>query len=152
MTPRYKVTLTADERAELEVLTRSGKTAARKFVHARALLLCDAGEDGPGWKVADVAEALGITSRSIEHVKRRFVEEGLDCALERKPHSKSRPVIFDGAFAARLTALACSSAPKGRSRWTVRLLAERVIELKIAPAVSTMTIQRVLKKTNLSLT
>jgi hypothetical protein len=152
MTPRYKVTLTVEERAELEALTRSGKTAARKFVHARALLLCDAGDDGPAWKVADVAEALGITSRSIEHMKCRFVEEGLESALERKPHAKSRQVTFDGAFAARLTALACSSAPKGRSRWTVRLLAERVVELKIAPAVSTMTIQRVLKKTSLSLT
>jgi transposase len=152
MTPRYKVTLTAEERVELEALTRSGKTAARKFVHARALLLCDAGDDGPAWKVADVAEALGITSRSIEHMKRRFVEEGLDSALERKPHSKSRQVTFDGAFEARLTALACSSAPKGRSRWTIRLLAEKVVELKIAPTVSTMTIQRVLKKTNLSLT
>jgi transposase len=152
MRPRYKVTLTVEERAGLEALTRSGKTAARKFVHARALLLCDAGDDGPAWKVADVAEALGITSRSIEHMKRRFVEEGLDSALERKPHSHFRPVTFDGAFQARLTALACSSAPKGRSRWTVRLLAEKVIELKIAPSVSTMTIQRVLKKTNLSLT
>jgi transposase len=152
MTPRYKVTLTVEERAGLEALTRSGKTAARKFVHARALLLCDAGDNGPAWKVANVAEALGITSRSIEHMKRRFVEEGLDSALERKAHSKSRQVTFDGAFEARLTALACSSAPKGRSRWTVRLLAERVVELKIAPSVSTMTIQRVLKKTNLSLT
>jgi transposase len=102
--------------------------------------------------VAEVAEALGITSRSIEHLKRRFVEEGLEPALERRPNSKSRPVTFDGAFEARLTALACSRAPKGRSRWTVRLLAEKVVELKIAPSVSTMTIQRVLKKTNLSLT
>jgi hypothetical protein len=152
MTPRYRVTLTAEERGELEALTRSGKTAARKFVHARALLLCDAGAHGPGWKVAEVAEAMGITSRSIEHIKQRFVEEGLDSALERKPHSKFRPVTFDGAFEARVTALACSPAPKGRSRWTVRLLAQRVVELEIAPTVSTMTIQRVLKKTNLSLT
>jgi transposase len=152
MTPRYKVTLTEHERDELDVLTRSGKTAARKFIHARALLLCDAGARGPAWKVAEVAEALGITSRSIEHLKRRFVEEGLEPALERRPNSKSRPVTFDGAFEARLTALACSRAPKGRSRWTVRLLAEKVVELKIAPSVSTMTIQRVLKKTNLSLT
>jgi len=152
MTPRYKVTLTAEERDQLQALTHRGKTAARKFVHARALLLCDAGAHGPAWKVAAVAEALGITARSIEHLKRRFVEEGLGSALERKPHSQSRPVTFDGAFEARLTALACSSAPKGRARWTVRLLAERVVELKIAPSVSAMTIQRVLKKTNLSLT
>ena len=74
------------------------------------------GDDGPAWKVADVAEALGITSRSSEHMKRRFVEEGLDSALERKPRSRSRQVTFDGAFEARLTTPACSSAPKGRSR------------------------------------
>jgi len=152
MAPRYKVTLTKEERGELEALTRNGKTAAPKFIHARALLLCDAGESGPGWKVADIAEALGITPRTIEHLKQRFVEEGLASALVRKPSTRVPPVTFDGAFDARLTALACSAAPAGRSRWTVRLLAEKVVELNIAASVSTMTIQRSLKKTNLSLT
>ena len=152
MAPRYKVTLTKEERGELEALTRNGKTAAPKFIHARALLLCDAGESGPGWKVADIAEALGITPRTIEHLKQRFVEEGLASALVRKPSTRVPPVTFDGAFDARLTALACSAAPAGRSRWTVRLLAEKVVELNIAAAVSTMTVHRALKKTNLSLT
>ena len=152
MAPRYKVTLTKEERGELEALTRNGKTAAPKFIHARALLLCDAGESGPGWKVADIAEALGITPRTIEHLKQRFVEEGLAAALVRKPSTRVPQVTFDGAFDARLTALACSAAPAGRSRWTVRLLAEKVVELNIAASVSTMTIQRSLKKTNLSLT
>ena len=152
MAPRYKVTLTPEERGELEALTRNGKTAAPKFIHARALLLCDAGESGPAWKVADIAEALGITPRTIEHLKQRFVEEGLGSALVRKPSTRVPQVTFDGAFDARLTALACSAAPAGRSRWTVRLLAEKVVELNIAASVSTMTIQRSLKKTNLSLT
>ena len=152
MAPRYKVTLTEKERGELDSITRNGKTAAPKFVHARALLLCDAGEHGPAWKVSDVAEALGITPRTIEHLKQRFVEEGLDSALVRKPTSRIPQVTFDGAFEARLTALACSSAPEGRSRWTVRLLAEKIVELQIAPSVSTMTVQRALKKTSLSLT
>ena len=152
MAPRYKVTLTKEERGELEALTRNGKTAAPKFNHARALLLCDAGESGPAWKVADIAAALGITPRTIEHLKQRFVEEGLAAALVRKPSTRVPPVTFDGAFDARLTALACSAAPAGRSRWTVRLLAEKVVELNIAASVSTMTIQRSLKKTNLSLT
>jgi len=152
MAPRYKVTLTKEERGELEALTRNGKTAAPKFVHARTLLLCDAGESGPAWKVVDIAEALGITPRTIEHLKQRFVEEGLASALVRKPSTRVPQVTFDGAFAARLTALACSAAPAGRSRWTVRLLAEKVVELKIAASVSTMTVQRALKKTNLSLT
>ena len=152
MAPRYKVTLTEDERHQLETLTRSGKVAASKFIHARALLLCDAGPHGDPWKVADVAQALGITTRTIEHLKERFVEEGIEVALERKPSTKAPKLTFDGAFNARLTALACSPAPAGRARWTVRLLAEKVVELKIAPKVSTMSIHRALKKTNLSLT
>ena len=153
MSPRYRVTLTKEERKELETMTRRGKTHARRFIHARALLLCDAGADGPAWNVADVAEALGVTSRTIEHLKKRFVEDGLEAALERKPREKPpREVIFDGAFEARLIALACSDAPEGRRRWTVRLLADKAVELKFAESVSHMTVQRVLKKTNLSLT
>jgi transposase len=152
MTPRYKVTLTEEERGRLEALTRSGKTAAAKFVPARALLLCDAGPHGNPWKVADVAEALGVTARTIEHLKERFVEEGIEAALERKPRAKPPKIFFDGAFDARLTALACSPAPAGRARWTVRLLAEKVVELKIAPKVSTMSVHRALKKMSLSLT
>ena len=153
MSPRYRVTLTEQERSELETLTRRGKTHARRFVHARALLLCDAGPHGPAWSVADAAEALGVTSRTVEHLKKRFVEDGLDAALERKPREKPpREVIFDGAFEARLIALACSDTPEGHRRWTVRLLADKAVELKFAPSVSHMTVQRVLKKTNLSLT
>lgn len=151
MAPRYKVTLTEEERGQLEAITRSGKSSAAKFVHARALLLCDAGPHGAPWRVADVAAALGVTSRTIEHLKARFVEEGLDVALERKARGKPPKSTFDGEFDARLTALACSQAPEGRSRWTVRLLAEKAVELKIAPSVSTMTVQRSLKKTNCSL-
>ena len=153
MSPRYRVTLTKEERKDLEALTRSGKTGAKKFIRARALLLCDAAPDGPGWTVADTAEAVGVTSRTIEHLKKRFVEEGLEAALERKPREKPpRDVVFDGAFEARLIALACSDAPEGYQRWTVRLLADKAVELEFAPSVSHMTVQRILKKTNLSLT
>ena len=84
MSPRYRVTLTKEERRELEALTKKGRIEARRFKHARALLLCDAGPEGPAWKVADVADALGVTSRSIEHLKKRFVEEGLEAALAAK--------------------------------------------------------------------
>ena len=153
MSPRYRVTLTKEERSELEALTKKGKIEARRFKHARALLLCDAGPEGPAWKVADVADALGVTSRSIEHLKKRFVEEGLAVSLERKPSEKpSREVIFDGAFEARLIALACSETPEGHNRWTVRLLAEKAVELHFAEKVSHMTVQRALKKMNFSLT
>jgi transposase len=153
MAPRYRITLSKQERKKLEALTRNGKTGAKKFIHARALLLCDAGPDGPAWIVAVAAEALGVTSRTIEHLKKRFVEDGLEAALVRKIREKPpRDVIFDGAFEARLIALACSDAPEGYQRWTVRLLADKAVELNFASSVSHMTVQRVLKKTNLSLT
>ena len=153
MPPRYRITLTDQERKDLVMLTRSGKTGAKKFIHARALLLCDAGPDGPAWTVSAAAEALGVTSRTIEHLKKRFVEEGFEAALQRKPRVRPpREVIFDGAFEARLIALACSDAPEGYQRWTVRLLADKAVELEFAASVSHMTVQRVLKKMNLSLT
>lgn len=153
MAPRYRVTLMESERAELEALTRNGKTGAKKFINARALLLCDAGPLGPAWTVANIAKALGVTSRTIEHIKKRFVEEGLAVALERKQREiPPRTVVFDGEFEARLTALACSEAPEGHARWTVRLLADKAVELKFASSVSHMTAHRILKKANLNLT
>ncbi len=153
MKPRYRVTLTEQERQELEALTKTAKSNAKQFLYARSLLLCDAGPQGPAWAMADTAEAMGVTPRTIEHLKKRFVEEGLAAALERRQSEKPpRGVIFDGAFEARLVALACSETPAGRQRWTVRLLAEKAVEMNLAPSVSHMTIQRLLKKTNLSLT
>lgn len=153
MKPRYRVTLTAQEREELEALTRTAKTNARQFLYARALLLCDAGPLGPAWTVEETSEAMGVTPRTVEHLKKRFVEEGLSATLERKKREKPpREVIFDGAFETRLIALACSKTPEGRRRWTVRLLAEKAVELNLTPSVSHMTVQRVLKKMNLSLT
>ncbi|MDO8691560.1 MAG: helix-turn-helix domain-containing protein [Dehalococcoidia bacterium] len=152
MKPRYRVTLTEEERQKLEALTKTAKTNAKRFLYARSLLLCDAGPEGPAWTVACTAEAMGVTARTIEHLKKRFVEEGLDAALERKqPVKPPRSVTFDGAFEARLIALACSGPPKGRCRWTVRLLAEKAVELRLSSGVSHMTVQRTLKKTNLSL-
>jgi hypothetical protein len=120
MSPRYKVNLTEEERNDLETMTRGGKINANKFIHARALLLCDAGANGQACKVSDAADALGVTSPTIEHIKQRFVEEGIETALERKPLEKPpRDVKFDGAFEARLIAIACSDVPEGHCRWTV---------------------------------
>lgn len=153
MAPRYRVTLTKEERRELESMTNRGRIEARKFKNARALLLCDAGEEGPAWNVGDVASALGMSGRAIEHLKKRFVLLGLEASLARKVREKPpREVKFDGAFEARLIALACSEAPEGYRRWTVRLLADKAVELKFADSVSHMSVQRVLKKTNFSLT
>lgn len=153
MAPRYRVTLTQEERKELEKISSKGKRAARTVRYARALLLLDAGEHGPKWIVVKVAEALGVTPRSLEHLKKRFVEEGLTAALERKKRVKPpREIQFGGKFEAQLLTLACSPAPEGRKRWTVRLLAEKMVELEIVSSVSPMTVCNVLKKLNLSLT
>ena len=153
MAPRYRVTLTREERKDLEAISTKGKRAARTVLYARALLLLDVGEYGSKWVVAQVAEALGTTSRSLEHLKKRFVEEGLFAAIERKKREKPpREIQFGGEFEAKLLALACSEAPEGRERWTIRLLAEKLIELKIVPSVSPMTVCNTLKKMNLSLT
>ena len=154
MAPRYRVTLTKEERKELEAISTKGKRAARTVLYARALILLDAGEYGPKkWVVAKVAETLGTTSRSLEHLKKRFVEEGLPAAIERKKRmTPPREIQFGGEFEAKLLAMACSEAPEGRERWTMRLLAEKMVELKIVPTVSPMTVCNTLKKMNLSLT
>ena len=153
MSPRYRVTLMPDEREMLESLSTTGVRPAKTVLYARALLLLDVGERGPKWKVADTAEALGMTPRTLEHLKERFVEQGLEEALQRKERARPpRPVVFDGEFEARLIQLACSKAPAGHSRWTIRLLAEQLVELRIVPAVSNMTVCNTLKKTNFSLT
>jgi len=153
MAPRYRVTLTQEERDELETISTKGRRAARTVLYARALLLVDQGEYGQSWIVAKVAEAVGVTARSIEHLKKRFVEDGLRAAIERKVRMKPpREIIFGGDFEARLLALACTEAPEGYSRWTIRLLAEKMVDLRIVPSVSPMTVCNSLKKMNLSLT
>lgn len=151
--PRYRVTLTDEEREELEMITKKGTETARRFKFARALLLCDESEERNPWGTVQIAEALGVTSRTIEHLKERFVTGGLPLALERKEReTPPREIKFDGRFEAHLIALACSDPPEGRARWTVRLLADKAVELEYAPAVSHMSVQRILKKNNLSLT
>ena len=153
MNPRYRVTLTSQERDHLTALTKEASTRAKRFLYARALLLCDQGPHGPGWTVARVAQALGVATRTIERLKQRFVEEGLAAALQRKQRQGPPPqMTFDGAFEARLIALACSQAPPGRCRWTLRLLADKAVELGFADKVSHMTVQRILKKTTCALT
>ena len=152
MAPRYKITLTKKEQQELENISKKGKAAARTVLLSRALLLLDANRDEEKWTVIKVADALGVTTRTLEHMKKRFVEDGIDFAIQRKKREKPPTAkIFDGEFEAKLIALACTEAPEGRNRWTVRLLADKIVELEIAPTVSFMTVHNVLKKTNLSL-
>jgi transposase len=148
---KYKVTLTAEERNSLQDLIAAGKAAAKKLLHARILLKADAAAGGPAWTDARIAEALEVHPSTVERIRERFVEQGLDAALGRKePDRPSRQRTLDGKAEARLIALACSEPPPGRVRWTLRLLADKLVELEIVDTVSTETIRRTLKKTNSS--
>jgi transposase len=148
---KYKVTLTAEERKSLQELIASSKAAAKKLIHARILLKADAAPGGPAWTDARIADALEVNVTTVERVRERFVEQGLDAALVRKKQDRpSRERTLDGKAEARLVALACSQPPQGRVRWTLRLLADKLVELEIVDAVSTETVRRVLKKTNSS--
>jgi len=147
----YKVTLTERERNELHEISHNGKRAARVILNALVLLAVDRGEfQTTKSSERDIAETLHISPCSINNIKKRFVESGFDAALERKP-MPSRGKKYDGDFEAHLTALACSKAPKGHARWSLRLLADRVIELQYADKISHESIRQILKKTNLSL-
>jgi transposase len=153
MGARYIITLTPEERDELTKLTKTRKSDSRTALFARALLLSEREPEGPGWLSKDVCAALGFGESTLERLKKRFIEEGLSRALERKELDTSqRDIKLDGTFEARLIALACSPAPEGRARWTIRLLAEKAVELEYVDAVSAMSVQRILKKTNFDLT
>jgi transposase len=145
---RYLVTLTADERRDLARLVSAGKRSARTLTRARILLKADQAPGGPAWDDARIAEALGCGHRTVERVRQRFVERGLDDALSHKPQGRpSRERALDGAAEARLIALACSATPDGRKAWTLRMLADKLVELEVVESVSYETVRRVLKKT-----
>jgi transposase len=150
-TKRYLVTLTADEREQLESMVRAGKRSARTITRARILLKADQADGGPAWEDARIAEALGCGHRTVERVRERFVTAGLDAALHHKPQERpSRQPVLDGAAEAKLIALACATTPDGRRDWTLRLLADQLVELEVVPSVSRETVRRVLKKTRSS--
>ena len=148
---KYIVELTVDEREHLRRLVSCGQSQAYRIRHAHILLKSDQAQGGPGWSDGAIAEAVGCHITSVENLRRRFVEQGLEAALgraKRGPHSYRRKL--DGDAEAMLVALACSEAPEGRSRWTVRLLADRLVELGVVDDISHMTVHRVMKKTSLS--
>lgn len=149
MAKKYVVCLRHDERTFLEQVIRKGKAAAWKVQRAQALLKCDASAEGPGWPDSRIAEAFGITTRSLESWRKRAVEEGPLSLLERKPEDSPRVAPrLRGKEQARLTQLACSRPPRGHARWTLRLLANRLVELEIVESVSHETVRRALKKTS----
>jgi transposase len=145
---KYIVTLTDEERERITALIQTGSHPARKLLKARILLKADASDAGEGWSDSQIAAALETSVDTVARTRQRLVEEGLDAALTRKHSPNSaRQRIFDGVAEARLIALACSKAPAGRVRWTLQLLEEKVVELKIVERASDNTIGRTLKKT-----
>ena len=151
MKKKYIVTLTPEERQMLQTMLSRGKAAARKLMHARILLKANASPGGPDWNDGTIAGGLEVGRATVERVRKDFVEEGFETALDRRRPRREYGRALDGDGEAHLVALACSQAPEGRSRWTLRLLADRMVRLEYVDTVSKDTVSRVLKKTNLSL-
>jgi transposase len=147
----YVVTLTAEERSCLQGLLSKGKAAAHKQLHARILLKADVSGGGEEWTDEEVAEAVETSRCTVERVRQRFVEDGLEAALNRKKGPAPRPRVMDGEAEAHLITLACGPAPKGRARWTLHLLADRMVQLRYVEHVSHETVRQTLKKTSSSL-
>ncbi len=147
---KYTAKLELNERQYLLSLINKGKGSAKKLTHARIILAIDEG-DGNNGKIrplAEIAEQLHVSVKTIERVRKTLVEEGLDRALNRKKHSRVRKAIIHGEEEAKLIAIACSNPPPGQARWTLKLLAGRMVELEIVDSVSPTTVGRALKKTN----
>ena len=144
---KYVVRLTVADRRELERMARSGRHPARTLVHARILLKADAAKGSPGWDDAAIAQALDCGTRTVARVRKKFADGGLDLALHRKKPTGRQYRKLDGQQEARLVAIACSTPPAGKARWTLKMLADRLIELEVVDAVSDETVRRTLKKT-----
>ena len=149
---KYIVELTSEERSQLREIINAERMAAHKRRHARMLLKLDQGAHGPGWSDAQVAAAFDCTSRSAERRRRCLVEHGWDAALEHGNRGSYRARKLDGRAEAHLIALACGAAPKGRNRWTMRLLADQMVALGVVDSCGKSSVHRTLKKMNLSLT
>jgi len=150
MRKKYIVTLIEEERRMLQEMLSRGKAAARKLMHARILLKADAAAGGPGWNDERIAEALEVGRATIERVRKEFVEEGFEAALERRKPRRVYRRKLDGDGEAHLVALACQEPPEGHSRWTLQLLADRMVRLAYVDRISYQTVRRTLKKTSSS--
>ena len=147
---KYVVRLSAEERQSLETLVATKRVAAAKSLRARMLLKADVGEAGPGWTDETIAEAFEISLSTVHRLRQGLVEEGLDAALARK-HRAPRPPKLDGKGEARLVMLACSEPPAGRARWTLELLADKLVELRVVDSICGETVRLRLKKTKSNL-
>ena len=150
MNKKYWVRLTPEQRGRLDDLTRTGTAPAAQYIHARILLKADSSDGGPAWRDSAIAAALEISVPTVERVRRAFVTKGLDAALLRRPSSRPSQRKLDGAQEAHLIALACSTPPAGHGRWSVRLLADRLVELQVVDSIGRETVRTTLKKTNSS--
>ena len=150
MRKKYTVTLTGTEREELMGLIAAGTAPARKLTHARILLKADQSPGGPGWVDERIAEAVETSQPTVSRVRKQYVEEGLEAALNRRAPNREYHRKLDGEQEARLIAVSCGEPPKGRARWSLRLLADKLVELEIVEEVSYQTVGRILKKTNSS--
>lgn len=144
----FQVHLSLAERARLQTLVSSGSSSAHSHIHARILLKADAGPEGPAWTDAMISSALDVGLSTVARVRQTAVQQGLDAALQRKAPARVYTRSLDGAAEAHLIALSCSTPPEGAGRWTLRLLAERMVELHYVDAVSHETVRQTLKKTN----
>jgi transposase len=147
---RYRVMLTKAEVGELSLIISKGAHSTQTFRNAYILLNCDEGAYGQKIGCEQLARMLRVNSRTIERVKKRFCEQGWEAVLERKPSSRTYNRKVDGEVEAHLVQLCCSEPPKGRARWTLRLLADKMVELKYVDSLSYVTVREVLKKMNLS--
>ena len=153
MKKRYAVTLTAPERDQLKRLLAAGTASARKLTHARILLKADQGPEGPGWVDDAIAEAVEVSQPTVFRVRKQYVEQGVEAALTRRPPTREYVRKLDGVQEAHLIALACAKPPTGQARWSLRLLADKLVELEIVEdTVSYQTVRRILKKTRSSRT
>jgi transposase len=148
MKKKYPVILNDTERDELKRLIAAGTAPARKLTHARILLKADQGPEGPGWVDDAVAEAVETSQPTVSRVRKQYFEEGLEAALNRRPPNREYHRKLDGEQEACLVALACSEPPEGQARWSLRLLADRMVEREIVEEISYQTVRRTLKKTN----
>lgn len=148
MRKKYPVVLSTTERTELTRLIAAGTESARKLTHARILLKSDQSEAGPAWVDERIAEAVEVSQPTIARIRKQYVEDGLEAALNRRSSRRVYQHKLDGAQEAHLIALACSEPPAGQARWSLRLLADRLVELEIVETLSYQTVARTLKKTS----
>ena len=147
---RFKVTLTIEEREQLKNILNKGRHSSLQFKNACILLNVDEGPYGEKVTNAQIAQVLQVNTKTIERLKQRFVEDGFDACIDRKAYPEVKVSKADGEFEAHLVAISCSKAPKGFTRWSLRMLAEKMVELEYAESISHETIRTVLKKTKLS--